>query len=129
MLDIQTAVTYMTDDPRAGGKLGLGAVATLAPILNLAAVGYEGEVARRVARGEPQPLPEWDDLKRLWVQGARLGLAIYLYSLPLLLFVLGGMVSVFVGFVLALQSDAAQTSATLPAPPVVVIVIFIGLTG
>ena len=129
MLDIQKALTYMTDDPRAGGKLGLGAVASLAPILNLAAIGYQVEVARRVARGEPQPLPEWDDLKRIWVQGAWLGLALFVYSLPLLLFVLGCMASVFVGFVLALQSDAAQTSNTLPAPPVAVIVIFILLTG
>jgi hypothetical protein len=129
MLDIQKALAYMTEDPRAGGKMGLGAVATLAPILNLAAIGYQVEVARRVARGEPQPLPEWDDLKRLWVQGAWLGLALYLYSLPLLLFVLGCLASVFVGFVLALQSDAAQTGASLAAPPVLVIVIFIVLTG
>ncbi len=129
MLEIQKALTHMTDDPRAGGKLGLGAVAALAPILNLAALGYQVEVARRVARGEPQPLPEWDDLKRLWVQGAWLGLALFVYSLPLLLFVLGSMATVFVGFVLALQSDTAQTSNTLPAPPVAAIVIFILLTG
>ena len=129
MLDIKKALAYVTEDPRAGGKIGLGALASLVPILNLAAIGYQVDVARRVARGEAQPLPEWDDLKRLWVQGAWLGLALYLYSLPLLLFVLGCMASVFVGFVLALQSDAAQTSATLPAPPVLVSAIFILLTG
>jgi len=129
MLDIQKALTYVTEDPRAGGKLGLGAVLSLVPILNLAALGYQVEVARRVARGEPRPLAEWDELARLWRQGAWLGLALYLYSLPMLLFVFGSLATVFVGFVLALQSDTAQTSNSLPPPPAAVIVVFIGLFG
>lgn len=129
MLDIQKALTYMSEDSRAGGKIGLGAVIGLAPILNLAAIGYQVEVARRVARGEPQSLAEWDDLRRLWGQGAWLGLALYLYSLPLVLFAFSAMIAIFVGVVLAAQADTAQTSRALTAPPAVVIAIFVALAG
>ncbi len=129
MLDIRDALSYMGDDPRAGGKWGLGAVVMLVPFLNLAAIGYQVEVARRVTRGDRQPLPEWDDLGRLWRQGGWLGLALYLYSLPLMLFVFGAMAAVFAGFVLALQSDAAQRGNSLPPPPAPVIITFICLFG
>jgi hypothetical protein len=129
MLDIRRALTFMSEDPLASEKVGLGALISLAPILNLAGIGYQVEVARRVARGEPKPLPEWNDLKRLWVQGAWLGLAYYLYSLPLLLVVFGGMATVFVGLVLSLQTEPAQSGASLPAPPALVVVIFIVLAG
>src|SRR5579859_28801 len=129
MLDIRRALTFMSEDPQASQKVGLGALITLAPILNLAGIGYQVEVARRVARGETTPMPEWNDLKRLWVQGAWLGLAYYLYGLPALLIVFGGMATGFVGLVLSLQSDSAQSGTSLPAPPALVVVIFIMLAG
>lgn len=129
MLEVEKALTYMSEDPRADGKIGLGAVIGLAPILNLAAIGYQVEVARRVMRGEPQPLAEWDDLKRLWMQGARLGLALYLYSLPLVLFVFGGTLAIFAGSVLTAQPHSAQTSQVLTAPPAAVTVTVIALIG
>jgi Protein of unknown function (DUF4013) len=129
MLDIRHALTFMSEDPRASEKVGLGALISLAPILNLAAIGYQVEVARRVAHGEPKPMPEWNDLKHLWVQGAWLGLAFYLYSLPLLLIVFSGMATVFAGLVLSLQSESAQSGTSLPVPPALVVVIFVVLAG
>jgi hypothetical protein len=65
MLDIRRGVEYLTEDHQASQKIGLGTVLSLAPFLNLAATGYRVEVARRVSRGDPRPLSEWNDLGRL----------------------------------------------------------------
>src|SRR5437868_3555064 len=123
MLDIRRALTYMSDDLRASEKIGLGALISLAPILNVAVLGFQVEVARRVAHGDSKPLPEWDELKHFWAQGAWLGLAYYLYSLPIMLLVFGGLATVFVGLVLSSQSDSARSGASVPAPPTLVVVI------
>jgi Protein of unknown function (DUF4013) len=129
MLDIRRALEYMADDPQASQKLGLGGVLWLAPVLNLAGVGYEVELARRVARGEPRPLPTWDDLGGLFVQGGRLGLAYFIYGLPILVIVLGGMVVLFVGLVFSIQSDAARSGAAPVSPAALVIGVFVCLLG
>lgn len=114
MLDIRRALEYLTEDPKVAEKLSLGAVITLAPILNLAAFGYEVEVARRVARGEPQPLPDWNDLGRWWTQGAWLGLAYFVYGLPIFGLTLCGMLTAFTAIVFSAQSDSSRSSAGLP---------------
>src|SRR5947208_2213040 len=114
MLDVRRALTFASDDPVASQKIALGALISLAPILSLAAIGYQVEVARRVTHGEQQPLPEWNDLKHLWGQGAWLGLAYYLYSLPLLLLVFSGVGAVVAGVILSLQSEAVQSGARAP---------------
>ena len=128
-MNIRRALGFLGEDPRASEKFGLGAIASLAPILNLAAIGYQVDVARCVARGEPKPMPEWNELKRLWVQGAGLGLAYFVYSLPLLLLVFSGMATVFVGLVLSVQSESARTGVGPPRPPALVVGIFLALLG
>jgi len=129
MLDIRRALEYPSADPKAGEKIGLGAVVLLAPVLNLAALGYQVEVARRVAANDPRPLPEWNELGRLWVQGARLGLAYFIYSLPSLIIVLGAMAAVFVGLIVSVQSEPVQSGAAPAAPPPGVVVIFLLLVA
>jgi hypothetical protein len=83
MLDIRRALEFLTDDERAQNKLGIGALLMIVPLANIAAIGYEVEVARRVARAEPRPLPEWNDLGGLFVSGAWLSLARLVYTLPI----------------------------------------------
>jgi hypothetical protein len=124
MLNIRRALEHMSKDSRASEKLGLGAVISVAPVLNLAAIGYEVEVARRVSQAETGPLPEWNDVKHLWVQGAGLGLAFFIYGLPLLLIGLGGFWVVFLGLVVSLQTESARAGAG-PVPPAPVLGTFL----
>ena len=67
-------------------------------------------------------MPEWNNLKRWWLQGAWLGLADYLYRLPLVLIILGGMAAFFVGLVLsAVPAESARSGAGSPLPWILVL--------
>ncbi len=57
MLDILRAIEYLTEDEQAQKKILICAVLTAIPLANVAAFGYEVEVTRRVARGEPGRCP------------------------------------------------------------------------
>lgn len=105
MLDIRRALEYVFDDEQARTKIGVGLLLLLVPIANIVVIGYEVEVARRVARGEARPLPAWDDLGQLFVLGGRLSLARFIYGLPILLALVGGGVAV-----IGLAVQASQSS-------------------
>jgi hypothetical protein len=66
-------------------KAGIVALLTFIPVVNFAVVGYQVEIARRVAAGETSLLPAWTDLGGHWRRGLWLAIASYLYLLPILL--------------------------------------------
>jgi hypothetical protein len=84
-MDISKSFTYAFKDKSWPGKLGLLLVVLIVPILSLAGMGYSLEITRRVMKGSPRPLPEWDRLGRKWLDGLVLDLAFLAYSLPALL--------------------------------------------
>lgn len=47
--------------------------------------GYAARLVRRTARGEPYPLPEWDDLSSMFVEGLTVIAAYLLYLVPAVL--------------------------------------------
>lgn len=82
-MDINAALNYVFDDEDCVPKVGLGGFLMLIPILNFASIGYEARVIRNLVRGEPQPLPTWDDFGAMFMDGLWLGLARLIYSLPI----------------------------------------------
>ena len=84
-MDVSTAVTFVKDDERWLGKLVIAAVLVffsflLIPIPFL--VGYSLAVSRRVMNGDPEPLPEWVDWGRLFMDGLYVMIAQFVYTLP-----------------------------------------------
>jgi len=126
MLDIRRALEFLTDDPRAQNKIALGGLLMVVPLVNIAAVGYEVEVTRRVARGEPRPLPEWNDLGGLFVSGAWLSLARLVYTLPI---VAVAFAMAAAGFIFAVQDAQASRQQTLPIGPVLAVGIVLLVVG
>ncbi len=84
-MDIGKALTYMLQDEKWAGKVLIGGLANLVPVANLAAIGYQIRVMRRVAAGAPAPLPEWHEFWTLLRQGLPVALAGLIYALPGLL--------------------------------------------
>jgi hypothetical protein len=105
MLDIRRALQFLTEDEKGTTKIAIGGLLMAIPIANFIAVGYEVETTRRVARNEARPLPEWNDLSGLFATGAWLSLARFVYALPIVLVLFGGMATWFVFVFQAVQSE------------------------
>ena len=86
-MDLTGAFTFLFEDLHWPRKLGIGTALRLVPILNFSVTGYEVRTARRVAAGEMTPLPEWDDLGGLWLEGLWLSMARLTYGVVALLLV------------------------------------------
>jgi Protein of unknown function (DUF4013) len=79
-LDLGRAFRFVVEDPDWIKKILIGGVFTLLAVVVIGApfvMGYLVRLTRNVARGEPRPLPEWDDLGGLFMDGLR-ALVVYL---------------------------------------------------
>ncbi|HSM57554.1 MAG TPA: DUF4013 domain-containing protein [Candidatus Sulfomarinibacteraceae bacterium] len=99
-MDIGKAFTFVTEDEEWLVKLGIAAVASLLsflffPIFLL--VGYMVGVTRNVYSGAKRPLPQWDDLGRLFKDGILVSIGQFVYTLPVWILVCVGMVAT-IGF-------------------------------
>jgi len=85
-MDIGKSLQYTFEDERWLSKLGLGALISLVPILNLAWVGYYIDIMKNVMDDKAFPLPEWDEFAEKFMKGLLISVAGFLYALPGLLF-------------------------------------------
>jgi hypothetical protein len=79
-LDFVRALRFVVEDPDWIKKILIGGLFTLLSVILVGAPfvsGYFVRLVRNVARGEARPLPEWDDLGGLFMDGLR-ALAVYL---------------------------------------------------
>ncbi len=84
---IAQSFSYQLEDIQWPTKLGLGALISLVPILNLAVAGYQVAIIRNVVAEAAQPLPHWDDFGRKFIDGLILAIAGLVYALPIFLLV------------------------------------------
>ena len=82
------AITFPLKDPSWLSKIAVGSLIGLVPFLNLAQAGYGLEVTRRVAGGERDELPRWDQLGRYFSTGLGVATGSLLWSLPVVLLVI-----------------------------------------
>ena len=83
-MDIGKSFSYPFDDKQWVSKLGLGAVISLVPILNFAMTGYMIQIVRNLMNDVEEPLPNWDDLGKKFMDGLMLVLAVLVYALPII---------------------------------------------
>ena len=83
-MDIGKAFTFINEDENWVKKLGIGALISFIPFLNFAALGYQVQISRNVVQGEERPLPEWNNLGDLFLDGLRVMGAMFIYMLPML---------------------------------------------
>lgn len=107
-MDLIKAFTYLTEDDDWLEKIGVGSLIAVVPVLNFANVGYELEVARRVARGEPRPLTDWSNLSAMFVDGFWLTLARLVYSLPIFLLMGVGWAAMALSLVVSSNRNSDQ---------------------
>ena len=110
-MDIAKSFTYILEDERWAVKLGYGTLLTflilfLVPIPLL--VGYWVEVLCKVRDGHGEPLPEWGNWGRLFMDGLSVVAAHIVYSLPfLLLFCVASMGMIVIGSMAEFDEEMA----------------------
>jgi hypothetical protein len=83
-MDIGKSFTYPFEDKQWVSKVGLGAVVSLVPVLNFAMTGYMIQIVRNMMEDVQEPLPNWDDLGKKFMDGLMLVLAGLVYALPVI---------------------------------------------
>jgi hypothetical protein len=85
-MDLGKAFSFVFEDPNWVGKIVIGGILAIIPIIGwILVIGYMIAVARNVIRGDEHPLPEWSDFGRIIVDGAY-GIVISLvYVLPIII--------------------------------------------
>ena len=95
-MDIGKSITYVFEDKKwlekvlIGGLIILGTIlfswTIIVPFVGFGLIaGYMLDVIRNVRRGDPQPLPEWNEWGDKIVKGLKLLLIYLIWSLPLIL--------------------------------------------
>ncbi len=112
-IDLGKAFSHLFDDPDWGTKTVLGAALGMVPILNFSLIGYELRMIRNVVKGETRPMPAWDNLGEMFMEGLQLGLARLLLSLPMVLFIIVPLFSFFFVpfFMAALAGSMSEAEA------------------
>ena len=112
MINLGRAIEHPFQDRDWAVKVLIGAGVSLVPVLNFAMQGYALTVLRNTARGEDTPLPRWDALGKLFMDGLILFLVNLIYAIPVLVLV-GGLMFLGLGFGVATNDMAKSTRDTL----------------
>jgi hypothetical protein len=111
MMDIAKAFTFVTEDERWVGKIGIAALITLLSFLIIPIpllVGYMVGVVRNVKDGVVNPMPEWDNWGLLFKDGLSIIVAQLVYTLPFwLLSCIAGVATVGMGSLADANEDIA----------------------
>lgn len=81
-MDIGLSIRYVFDDRRWPGKTLIALLVSIVPILNIAWQGYLIQIMRNVSDQVSEPLPDWSDFGKKFVDGLIILLAGLIYSLP-----------------------------------------------
>jgi hypothetical protein len=116
-LDFGRALGFFFQDPNWVQKLLIGSLFTILSMFVIGSIfiaGYAARLVRRTARGEPYPLPEWDDLGGMFSEGLMAVGAYLVYLMPAIV----GMVAIFVplAFLDATNSDASAAAVVVMIP-------------
>jgi hypothetical protein len=91
---------FVFEDPDWIKKILIGGLFYLAAFLIVGiffVFGYAVHLARNVMQGAPRPLPEWDDLGGIFVDGVKVTIVSLIYAVPLILvwlLLFGGMAAI-----------------------------------
>lgn len=101
-MDVGLSFRYVFDDKRWPGKTLIALLVSIVPILNIAWQGYLIQVMRNVSDRASEPLPDWSDFGKKFVDGLIILVAGFIYALPII--ILAGIVGIGAGVTEAFSS-------------------------
>jgi hypothetical protein len=109
-MDFGRALSFVRQDPGWVGKVILGSLISLVPILNFAAYGYMLDVIRNVYEGRETPLPEWgSDFGGYFVRGLIYLVILLIYLLPVIV-IYGLFVAIVGGTAASIDASGSEAA-------------------
>jgi hypothetical protein len=124
-LDFGRSLSFFFQDPNWVQKILVGSLFTLLSFVFIGGVfiaGYAVRLLRRAARGETYPVPEWDDLGGMFMEGVMAIAAYLLHILPCILAF--GLLMIPIA-ILGGRGDEAEPAAFLVIFPVLILVLLL----
>lgn len=84
-MDYGKSFTFVFEDDNWISKFAIGVLVSLVPIVNFASYGYMIQLLKNVRDGQEDPLPEWDDFGKLFVDGIKFIAGYLVYWIPVIL--------------------------------------------
>ncbi|MEM7332033.1 MAG: DUF4013 domain-containing protein [Chloroflexota bacterium] len=110
-MDIAKSFTYIFDDEKWIGKIGIGVAATLLSFLIIPIFlipGWLAATTRNVMDGKEHPLADWDDWGQLLKDGFSIVIASLVYSAPfIILFIIAFIATIGFGGLSEVSEEAA----------------------
>ncbi|MBI4769453.1 MAG: DUF4013 domain-containing protein [Chloroflexi bacterium] len=104
-MDIGASFSFITSDRDWIKKIAIGALLAFTGIGIIAVTGWSVEIMRRLARNDPELLPDWNNFGQYALDGLKLGVIGFVWVLPLILIgACAGIAAAFMGG--DLSSDA-----------------------
>jgi hypothetical protein len=82
-MDVGKSFQYVTKDEGWIGKLGIGAIFSLLVVTVPFLVGWSLGIVRNVMNDVEKPMPAWDNWGKLFMDGLKILVAQFIYTLPL----------------------------------------------
>jgi len=114
-MDIGLALGFAFQDEEWVKKILIAAVLVLTGIGGIAVAGWSVEIIRRLVNNEQEILPGWDNIGKYFLDGLKLGIVFFIWSLPIIL------VGACVGGLAPLASDQLANYRTANTIQIVVI--------
>lgn len=81
-MDRLKGFTYIFEDKKWFNKMFVGSLITAIPIVETVSNGYQMQVIENLKAGNPQPLPEWNNMNKMFDKGLKLWFAVNLFYIP-----------------------------------------------
>jgi hypothetical protein len=114
-MDIGLALGFVFEDEEWVKKVLIAAVLVLTGIGGIAVTGWSVEIIRRLVNGDQEVLPGWDNIGKYFLDGLKLGVVFFIWSLPIIL------VGACVGGLIPLATDQFANSDSISIVQTVVI--------
>jgi hypothetical protein len=108
-MDFDRLFSFLSEDREWLRKVGIAAILILTQVGTIAVMGWAAEISRRIAKDQPDPIPEWDPIGAYFITGLKLvGAGVVWFLPPALLVVCQSALMVF-----ALQSGESNNLTVL----------------
>ncbi len=84
-MDFARSFSFITEDEDWFKKVGIAAILVLTGIGSIGTMGWVVEITKRVANGDPEPLPDWENIGDYFIYGIKLIGVLLVWSLPIIL--------------------------------------------